>query len=199
VWRGYEHLDVVAPGKARVGISSTAEGSAGKATASDGARDCSAACHDRIDPECSMIKRSAVSCVSGANATEKSCAALGCAIAVSTGIGKVSVNSDDLHGHVLYFALVDDLATVRDRLFAIDQCFPARLHIRHSLPAIAAGGLEVIEHWLTEIPGAALVVIDPLGVPLDHGSYFADVRALGGLADRYGVAVLLACQSDKYN
>jgi hypothetical protein len=94
--------------------------------------------------------------------------------------------------------LTDSLETVRQRLFDIDKHFPARLHVRHALPAIAAGGLECIEFWLTEIPGAALVVIDPLPVPLDHGSYFADVRALGGLADRYGVAVLLCNQSDRY-
>jgi hypothetical protein len=146
-----------------------------------------------------MIRAGAVSQVSGQTGTEKSIAALGVAIAVASGIGPVSVNSEDMAGHVLYYALVDDLATVRQRLFDIDKHFPARLHIRHALPAIAAGGLEVVERWLAEMPGAALVVIDPLPVPLDHGSYFADVRALGGLADRYGVAVLLACQSDRYS
>lgn len=136
-----------------------------------------------------------VNLLAGAPKFGKSWMALGLAVAVASGgyaFGRVHVEAGD----VLYLALEDTGRRLQDRLGKLlgDTPAPHRLTL-----ATSWAGTEVVDTWLTNNPGARLVVVDVLNKvrpPQLRGesSYRDDYRALepfGELSRRHRVCVLV--------
>lgn len=131
---------------------------------------------------------------------KKSWFALNVAVAVATG-GKALGGIDCEQGDVLFLALdrYTD-AKVKRRLISMRvEREPERMHFRLKWPKLASGCGEAIDDWLTQHPGARLVVIDVLQKvrPRMSGNrnMFADDYAVGDelvpIANKHSVAILI--------
>jgi hypothetical protein len=130
----------------------------------------------------------------------KSWLGLNLAVAIASGtrvLGKVGVTA----GPVCYFALEDPIRRLRSRLTLVlrDDPWPNELHFRTTCPHLPEGADE-IKAWLEEHPEARLVIVDVFArvETRDHSrrksQYDADyeaMTALKGIADDYGVAILV--------
>lgn len=129
----------------------------------------------------------------------KSWAALGIAVAVSSGgqaLGAIPVECGD----VLYLALEDGPRRLQRRLkrVLINAATPSRLDFATEWPRMDVGGIDAIEDWL-KTHAARLVIVDTLKRvrPRELSNsrlYDVDYDAiapLGDLALRYGVCILV--------
>ena len=118
--------------------------------------------------------------------------------AVATGTDTLGADCDE--GDVLYVCLEGGEHTLQTRLREIagsDQR-PERLDYMVDCPPLSDGGLELIERWLRDHPGARLVVIDTFARVRKIGrsgtfSYWEDVRDLTPLCKMgydHGVGIL---------
>lgn len=131
----------------------------------------------------------------------KSYMALGLGIAVASGglaFGSIPCEAGD----VLYAALEDNNRRLQARLrtmlpYGMEK--PKRLHIATDWRRIGDGGVEDIEDWLDEHPGARLVMLDTLAriKPKSdgRGTLYDDdhsaIRPLQELAGRRGIAIVV--------
>lgn len=129
----------------------------------------------------------------------KSWLVLGLAIAKASGgvaLGKVKVDASD----VLYMALEDTPRRLQSRLRAMlgKVPAPARLTLTRDWPRLNQGGLDYVDTFLTEHPGA-LVIIDTYTkvrpVRQREGNLYdlesAEMGEVKKLADRHHVTILL--------
>lgn len=150
----------------------------------------------------------------GAPKLGKSWMVLGIAVAIAGGgraLGKIPVDQ----GAVLYAALEDNPRRLQNRLKAVlgDEAVPDDLHVTTLLPR-GEQMVELVSEWLSNHPGARLVIIDVLRkvTPRHDGrnnAYEADYAAMGALkalADKHSVAVIavhhtrkMADDSDVFN
>lgn len=128
----------------------------------------------------------------------KSWLMLGISIAVASGgraLGQIACQPGD----VLYLALEDTPRRLQERLSILldeGETVPERLYIATEWRRFDVGGLEDIDVWLTEHPGARMVVVDTLekvrpGRKRDGSLYAEDYAALAGLkllAEKHGIA-----------
>jgi hypothetical protein len=105
-------------------------------------------------------------------------------------------------GDVLYCALEDNPRRLQSRLtklFGASTNWPANLDFVCEMPRLAEGGLDFIRTWIEKAGRPRLVIIDTLAMVRmpkrgDQSPYEADyaaVQELGGLALKYGVAIVL--------
>jgi hypothetical protein len=133
----------------------------------------------------------------------KSFMALNIALAVAAGGPVLGLKHTVEPGPVLYLALEDNKARMQERiagLWAGETAWPTDLHLVHEdVPRLNDGLLPMLEAWLTEHPGARLIVIDILGEvrPLrsKNGDWYEEDlavgRALRTLAHQYHIAILV--------
>ncbi len=136
----------------------------------------------------------------GAPKVGKSWAALNLAVAVASG-GKAFGRVDVEPGSVLYLALEDTPRRLQSRLRKVlhGDPAPARLAISTVCEPLTAGGAERITTWLEGHPATRLVVIDVLARVRGRSSQqvsayeadYAPLATLKGIADRFGVAILV--------
>lgn len=134
----------------------------------------------------------------------KSFLALNLGITIAAG-GKALNSIQVEEGDVLYLTLEDRLRRVQSRarkiLGGLQEEASERLHICVECPRMGAGGLGVLEKWITATPGARLIVVDvwakfrPIpGRGNNASAYDLDYEAaaaLKSLGDRHGVSVLI--------
>jgi hypothetical protein len=103
-------------------------------------------------------------------------------------------------GDTLYLALEDNQKRLQKRLKKILNGAPPpeRMHLHISWPRLDAGGAELLDEWLTEHPGARLVVIDTLAKirqPARGSNIYAEdyaaLEKLLPLASKHGVAIVV--------
>src|SRR5690606_8933003 len=104
-------------------------------------------------------------------------------------------------GDVLYLALEDTGRRLQTRMHKIlgGRPAPARLTLAVTCPTLPQGGTEAIAAWLDRHPDARMVIIDTFAkirgrADIGLSAYEADYAAVSrvkGLADQYGVAVVL--------
>lgn len=131
----------------------------------------------------------------------KSWLALGLAVAAALGgaaLGRLSVEAGD----VLYLALEDPPRRLQQRLRMLlagdGQIVPERLTLLTAWPADGSG-FGAVRGWLTDNPGARMVVVDVLArtrrpAVTGQGLYDRDYAAVAewkAIADDHGVAVVL--------
>jgi len=137
----------------------------------------------------------------------KSWAALNIALAVADG-GKSLGGLDSTAGDVLYLALEDNRRRLKRRLTKMlgdIQEAPERLDFRCQWHRLDKGGYAHIREWLTDHPGAKLVIIDTLakvraGRKGNGNVYDEDYEALSGLqglALEFHVAFLIVHHTRK--
>jgi hypothetical protein len=141
-----------------------------------------------------------LTCLAGKPKLGKSWLVLHLALAVSAGgifLGQVEVEV----GEVLYISLEDTKRRLQSRIRKLlgpgEQPSP-RLHLAHDWPRMGRGGVEAIEEWVVDHPGARLVAIDTWARfrPVRRGrndNYeidYADGAEVKALADRRQVSVL---------
>lgn len=100
-------------------------------------------------------------------------------------------------GAVLDLALEDNLPRIQQRLFRLaDECSET-FHLCVSAPSLADGLLDEIAAFVVAHPGTKLVIVDTLQTVRQsskksaYASDYHDVRAFKGLADHFGIAVVL--------
>lgn len=136
----------------------------------------------------------------------KSWLALNLSVAIASGgkaLGGVPVEAGD----VLYLALEDNRRRLKERLTAVSGGNSAsdRLTLSISWPRLDAGGLEKMEHWITEHPEARLIIIDTFKKvrPLRKGRTnmyvedYDDVGILKDLADTHRIAIVAVHHTNK--
>lgn len=136
----------------------------------------------------------------------KSWLSLNIAAAVGSGgraLGKIQV----VHGDALYLALEDPQRRLQQRLGLVLEGGPAptRLTFDTSWPLLHDGGIDALDLWLTENPGARIVVVDVLarvrgGASSHEPRYDQDYRAMIGLkalADKHSIAVVVVHHTRK--
>lgn len=144
--------------------------------------------------------------LSGASKIGKSWLVLDMAISVASGqpaFGRITVDPSP----VLYLALEDSLARLRDRQRKLLGARPVPGDLIYTVewPNIDDGALEMIESWLDMHPGCKLVIIDTFGkirgAPnAKLGIYQQDVQdltALKQLADRRGICLAIVHHNRK--
>jgi hypothetical protein len=103
-------------------------------------------------------------------------------------------------GDTLYLALEDNRKRLRKRLQKILDGRPApdRMHLHTEWPRLDEGGAERLDEWLTEHPGARLVVVDTLAKirkpARGQSVYTEDYAALEQLlplASKHSVAIVV--------
>ena len=103
-------------------------------------------------------------------------------------------------GDTLYLALEDNRKRLQKRLKKILNGAPApeRMHLHIEWPRLDEGGAELLDEWLTEHPGARLVVIDTLAKirqPARGSNVYAEdyaaLEKLLPLASKHGVAIIV--------
>ncbi|MBI4491930.1 MAG: AAA family ATPase [Chloroflexi bacterium] len=130
----------------------------------------------------------------------KSWFGLGLGVAVASGgraVGKIEVAAGD----VLVLALEDTKRRLQSRLAQMlgDAAAPSRLVLATAWPRLDAGGLELLDAWLHDHPGARLILIDTLArvrpTRARNGDLYTEDYAVGmslkALADRCAVAIVL--------
>jgi hypothetical protein len=141
-----------------------------------------------------------VNLLAGPPKVGKSWLSLGLALSVAAGnaaFGSIPVQA----GAVLYLALEDTPRRLQSRMGKLldGQAGPHGLTLTTTCPPLPEGGAAAIGNWLDRNPAARLVVVDVFAKvrgrpPMDVSAYDAHYAAIGyakGLADRYGVAVVL--------
>ena len=141
-----------------------------------------------------------VNLLAGPPKVGKSWLSLGLALSVAAGnaaLGSIPVQA----GAVLYLALEDTPRRLQSRMGKLldGQAGPHGLTLATTCPPLPEGGAAAIGNWLDRNPAARLVVVDVFAKvrgkpPMGVSAYDADYAATGyakGLADRYGVAVVL--------
>jgi hypothetical protein len=141
-----------------------------------------------------------VNLLAGPPKVGKSWLSLGLALSVAAGnnaLGSIPVQA----GAVLYLALEDTPRRLQSRMGKLldGRGGPRGLTLATTCPPLPEGGAAAIGNWLDRNPGARLVVVDVFAKvrgkpPMGVSAYDADYAAIGyakGLADRYGVAVVL--------
>ncbi len=100
-------------------------------------------------------------------------------------------------GTVLDLALEDNLPRIQQRLFRLaDECSET-FHLCVNAPSLADGLLDEVAAFVATHPGTRLVIVDTLQTvrqSLQKSAYssdYRDVRAFKGLAERFGIAVVL--------
>ena len=100
-------------------------------------------------------------------------------------------------GAVLDLALEDNLPRIQQRLFRLaDECSET-FHLCVSAPSLADGLLDEVAAFVATHPGTRLVIVDTLQTVRQsskksaYASDYHDVRAFKGLADHFGIAVVL--------
>ena len=100
-------------------------------------------------------------------------------------------------GTVLDLELEDNLPRIQQRLFMLaDECSET-FHLCVNAPSLADGLLDEIATFVVEHPGTRLVIVDTLQTVRQssqksaYASDYRDVRAFKGLADHFGIAVVL--------
>lgn len=138
----------------------------------------------------------------GAPKIGKSWMSLGIGIEVARG-GKALGTIDVEEGKVLYLALEDTHRRLQRRLNIMlgeGNPAPANLNFASDWPRLGAGGLDLLEEWLTTNPDTRLVLIDTWAkikspMPDSGGSmYEADygaINAVKSLADQFSCAITL--------
>jgi hypothetical protein len=102
-------------------------------------------------------------------------------------------------GDVLYCALEDTPRRLQDRIGKLGCGWPARLHLRTTMPRLAMGGLKVITDWLDSVKDPRLVIIDTLELVRERPkngdtSYASDYAAalqLRALANARQLAIVV--------
>jgi AAA domain/Winged helix-turn-helix DNA-binding len=141
-----------------------------------------------------------VNLLAGPPKVGKSWLSLGLALSVAAGndaLGSIPVQA----GAVLYLALEDTPRRLQSRMGKIldKRPGPRGLTLATTCPPLPDGGTAAIGNWLNRNPAARLVVVDVFAKvrgrpPMGVSAYDADYAAIGhtkGLADKYGVAVVL--------
>jgi RecA-family ATPase len=131
----------------------------------------------------------------------KSIFALNIGLSIALGgltLGKIPVEQ----GAVMYLALEDTERRLQGRLRQMmsysDQA-PATLHLFTKWPRMGAGGLELLEAKISEIPNIRLIIIDTLqkfrnptkGNANIYVEDYETVTKIKDVADRMGVCILL--------
>lgn len=100
-------------------------------------------------------------------------------------------------GTVLDLALEDNLPRIQQRLFRLaDECSET-FHLCVNAPSLADGLLDEVAAFVATHPGTKLVIVDTLQTVRQssqksaYASDYRDVRAFKGLADHFGIAVVL--------
>ncbi len=129
----------------------------------------------------------------------KSWMALGMCEAVAVGGVAFGTKHVD-QGDTLYLALEDNTKRLQKRLRKVLDGRPApeRMHLHTVWPRLDEGGAEQLDEWLTEHPGARLVVIDtlakirkPAGGANVYAEDYAALELLLPLAAKHGVAIVV--------
>lgn len=105
-------------------------------------------------------------------------------------------------GDVLYLALEDNMARLRQRMHKLNGAKRAskRLDIQTSCKPLDGGGLLEIETWLRDHPQAKLIIIDTFAKVRGRANNrngnvytedYAAISPLQALAGKYGVSILL--------
>ena len=141
-----------------------------------------------------------VNLLAGPPKVGKSWLSLGLALSVAAGadaLGSIPVQA----GSVLYLALEDTPRRLQSRMGKIldGRPGPRGLTLATTCPPLPEGGTAAIANWLDRNPAARLVVVDVFAKvrgrpPMGVSAYDSDYAAIGhtkGLADKYGVAVVL--------
>lgn len=129
----------------------------------------------------------------------KSWMALGMCEAVA--VGGVALGTRRVEqGDTLYLALEDNKKRLQKRLKKIlnGRAAPERMHLHIEWPRLEEGGAELLDEWLTEHPGARLVVVDTLAKirkPVRgqnvYSEDYAALEQLLPLAAKHGVAIVV--------
>ncbi|WP_420123716.1 AAA family ATPase [Nakamurella sp.] len=142
-----------------------------------------------------------VTLLAGPPKVGKSWLALNLAVDIAGDTGSALGGIDILQGDVLYLALEDTARRLQGRLRKVlgVQPAPHRLHISTEWPGLQQGGADRLDRWLTDHPGARLVVVDVLakirGLSSSNGNQYAEdyavMNQLKVVADKHGVAILV--------
>ena len=143
-----------------------------------------------------------LSLLAGSPKTGKSWMVLEMALAVASGStclgGRMA-----MRGQALYLALEDNKRRLQDRIKLIladgKIGLPEQMHFALEWPRLDEGGLEKLDHWLSEHSDARLVVIDTLAKmrkkQTGNSNLYAQDYEVGDqlkqLSDKYHVAVVL--------
>lgn len=129
----------------------------------------------------------------------KSWLAIDVALAVSRGAHTLGRKCDA--GPVLCLFLEDNERRLQARLgrVACNSKWPADLQMATEWPRIDQQGLDHIERWLDGNPGSRLVVVDTLATvrpparssETAHGSDYAALRGLHGIANTRGIGIIV--------
>lgn len=148
-----------------------------------------------------------VSVLAGAPKFGKSWLCLGVGVAVALG-GKALGKIDTKQGSVLYAALEDTPASLRERLALVlgDEPLPEALHFTTALPRLP-DLIDMLDDWLTVHEDARLVIVDvfrkvrPIGDGRGGASIYNEdydaLAALGAIARRHNVAILVVHHTRK--
>ncbi|MFF2038996.1 AAA family ATPase [Kitasatospora sp. NPDC058170] len=141
-----------------------------------------------------------VSLLAGPPKVGKSWLSLGLGLDVAAGrpaFGSIEVEP----GPVLYLALEDTPRRLKTRMGKLlaGRDAPKTLTLVTEFPPLPQGGADALDHWLTQNPGARLVVIDVFAKVRGNSApgtaaYDADYAAIGHIkqvADRHSVATIL--------
>ncbi len=143
-----------------------------------------------------------LSLLAGSPKTGKSWMVLEMAIAVASG-GTCLGGRKAMPGDALYLALEDNKRRLQERINLIlaggKFSLPENMSFALEWPRLDQGGVEALDHWLSEHPDARLVVIDTLAKmrkkqPGNSNLYAEDYavgEGLKQLSDKYHVAVVL--------
>lgn len=139
----------------------------------------------------------------GASKIGKSWLVLQMCVAVSSGTPFLGRQTDP--GPVLYLAFEDSERRLQQRLQRQNSVPGEALHFETNILPLDAGLLEALEGWISQNPGARLIVIDTLqkvrgAAPTRANAYAEDYKVVGCLksfADRHHVAVVLVHHLNK--
>jgi hypothetical protein len=129
----------------------------------------------------------------------KSWMALGMCEAVA--VGGVALGTRRVEqGDTLYLALEDNKKRLKKRLQKVlnGAAAPDKMHLHTEWPRLDEGGAELLDEWLTEHPGARLVVVDTLAKIRKpargqnvYSEDYAALEQLLPLAAKHGVAIVV--------
>jgi predicted transcriptional regulator len=138
--------------------------------------------------------------LAGGQKMGKSWLALQIALAVAQG-GKAMSAIDVEAGTVLYIALEDGLRRLQERLLLVlgESAAPENLWFFTEWPPASAGGLVLLDEWLTQHPETRLAVIDTMGRFRGERARNGDIfqqdydfgARLKALADKHHTALLI--------